>query len=155
MSFTPFPLISWYPRLLPLHLQCPPNKRKQTNKKWTNKQTKNPQLVCSQGIPAGVRGLDTGMIWGKEGWRKSVCDSLEMGSERKERLQWGSCYRMRDETGWVLVLRSSRRPMGLPSAYLLAWQELPFISKGCLWRLEPWKKQQVVGGELLKIHKIW
>lgn len=45
------------------------------------------QLVCSQGMPTGSRGWDTGMIWEKEGRRRSS------GSEKKERLQQVLSYR--------------------------------------------------------------
>lgn len=42
-------------------------------------------LVCSQGMLAGVGSWDTGMIWRKGGWRRSLL-SLGLGSEKKGKL---------------------------------------------------------------------
>lgn len=54
---------------------------------------------------------------------------LGWGQRKKERSQWISCYRARDETGRI-DLRSSRRCMSLPSAYLPDWEHWPLGDQG-------------------------
>jgi hypothetical protein len=46
----------------------------------------------------GVGGLDTGMSWGKEGWR--MCP-MGMASQWKERLQHISTYKAGNKTGGI------------------------------------------------------
>lgn len=80
-----------------------------------------PDQLFSWGMPAGVRGWDTRMSWGKKHW--SICDLLGMGPGRKWRPQQVFCYRADDDTGG-LDIRSSGRCVCLPSAYLLTLEEM-------------------------------
>lgn len=41
----------------------------------------------SKGMPADVGAWDNGISGREEGWRRRSCDQLEMGAERKERMQ--------------------------------------------------------------------
>ena len=42
------------------------------------------QLECSQGKPAGARGRDNELSWGREVGSTGLCDHWGMGSERSE-----------------------------------------------------------------------
>lgn len=55
------------------------------------------QLACSQGMPAGVEGWATGMIWGRKA-REGLCNPWGTGLERKGRPQEASSCRPGDET---------------------------------------------------------
>lgn len=78
-----------------------------------------PDQLLSWGMPADVRGWDTGVSWGKKHW--SICDLLGLWPGRKWRPQQVFCYRAVDETG-ELDFRISGRCVCLPSAYLLTWR---------------------------------
>lgn len=59
-------------------------------------------MVFSQGVSADVGGWDTETNMGKEGWRRGLCDFLEMGSERKGRPnQTVSCRVWNEARMWV------------------------------------------------------
>lgn len=78
------------------------------------------QQVCSQGMPAGVRGRDTGggMLEGKVfviPWGR--------GQTRKGDYSRFSANRAGDETGVGNL--NSRRSVGFPRACLLFWEEQP------------------------------
>lgn len=97
------------------------------------------QLVWSQEIHAGVGGLHTGMIGGRnfggEGLHHPLC---QRGKEDHSRLP---AIELRIRLG-VLELRSSKRGVGLLSAYLWPWGSSPMVYRGCLLELGFVTKQQ-------------
>lgn len=74
------------------------------------------QLVCSQGMSAGViSGCNTRRVGGRK-IREDFYDPLGMRLERKGKPKQVSCYRAENDELKVLDLKINRRGMGLPSS---------------------------------------
>lgn len=59
------------------------------------------QLVCSQGMPAGGEGWDTGMSWEKKGWERRLSWSIGDGGKEEGVTTAGYLLQTWDETGGV------------------------------------------------------
>lgn len=59
--------------------------------------------MCSQGTSDGIEAWDTGMGWGKKGWKRRSLWSLGDWVKEKREATAGFSYRAGDETGeWIL-----------------------------------------------------
>ena len=67
-------------------------------------------LACSAG---GVGVWDTGMSWGKKGWKGRFLWSLGDWVKEEREASSGFSYRAGDET-WVFDFRNNRRAVGVP-----------------------------------------
>lgn len=106
------------------------------------------ELVCSQGIPTGVCGWDTGINWGREIEGEGLCDTLEIGSGKKGKPHLVFCYQAGMRLGG-LVLGVSMRNMCLLWGSLLPYEEWPFGCQGIPAKVGLWDKDTVVGRSLL------
>lgn len=80
------------------------------------------QLVCSQGMPAGVRGRNTEMSWSKEAWRRSLW-SVWHGWSWGERKATKSVLLQSCRWAWGVAPGGGGEEDDLQAACLLPWQE--------------------------------
>lgn len=86
-----------------------------------------PNLVCSQGMSDGVRGVIKGWDGGRKIREEDSCDPLLRISERKGRLQQAFCYQAWDEAGDIISTGEERemwichQPVDSSSRHLEEW----------------------------------